>query len=448
MYLMKLLKVLTNNGIYKTIEDLIRNTKVFLLGNKNFLLFSILKVATQVISLLINIIIVRKLTIDQYGYYSVILMLIGLIMSFGFSWSTTSIVYFGSKEKETRGKMTYTVTSRNIIFGMTIIVLALVFAVFGDIVKDYVGMDVNLLIFVSSIMQALLGIFEYYFLAVKKQIISALLILSSRMLFFITILIFDASIKRILLLEIIGILLSFVLLTKVEKIDFLRAEFNKNHFIEFFRFSVWQLFGFSGVYLINFGDNWVIKHFMTLADLGIYNAPYKLFTGISQLAYVIVSYYSSRIAIYTSQKNIYKLKKFYYYDRFILLGISILLHIILIAFSEKIILLLFGSTYNGSSIVLKILLVGSVFRYIEVFNVIFFNTNSRFKFLQYTNILQAVINFVFSFILVQLYGIIGAAIATAMAISLKTIISVINCEKDIMRLCNVGRNNSEISKEN
>ena len=53
----------------------------------------------MVLSLVTNIFIVRKLTVNDYGIFSVAFMFIGLITTFGFSWSSSSILYYGGREK-------------------------------------------------------------------------------------------------------------------------------------------------------------------------------------------------------------------------------------------------------------------------------------------------------------------------------------------------------------
>lgn len=411
----------------------------YIRNNKSFLGFSIIKISTQALALLSNILIVRKMSVEEYGIYSIVIMIIGFVISFGFSWSASSILYFGSTEKDTTGKMHYTLTSRNILIFVNFIFFAFLLLIFDKSLINYIGLDVNSLILISVIVQTILSSFEYYFLAINKQVLSSLLVLSSRLIFIISLLLFEITIESLLLIDIFSILLSFVFLIKIDLADFTKFKYKKDYFNKFFKFSAWQLFGFSGVYLINFGDNWVINYYMSVRDVGIYNAPYKIFTGISQLAYVIVSFYGGRIASYTQQNLSAKLYKFYYRERFIIVPLSIFMHIIIIIFAKEIILLLFGDQYIEAVDVLRILMIGSIFRYIEVFNVIYYNTNNQFKFLQMTNILQAIINLALSFILVKYIGILGAAISTTVAIGIKTLISVVYCEKSIIALCKPGR---------
>lgn len=87
----------------------------YIRSRKNFILFSLLKVLIMILGLITNIFIVRKLTVNDYGIFSVASMLIGLITTFGFSWSSFSILYYGSKEKAKYGNFNKTFWARNII---------------------------------------------------------------------------------------------------------------------------------------------------------------------------------------------------------------------------------------------------------------------------------------------------------------------------------------------
>ncbi len=80
----------------------------FLKTRQNFIIFSFLRVIIIFLSLVTNIYIVRKLTINDYGIFSVALMFIGLITTFGFSWSSSSILYFGSRDKAKNGNLNKT----------------------------------------------------------------------------------------------------------------------------------------------------------------------------------------------------------------------------------------------------------------------------------------------------------------------------------------------------
>ena len=70
----------------------------FIKKRKNFILFAALRVLVMIMSLITNIFIVRKLSVMTMEF-SVALMFVGLVTTFGFNWSSSSILYYGSREE-------------------------------------------------------------------------------------------------------------------------------------------------------------------------------------------------------------------------------------------------------------------------------------------------------------------------------------------------------------
>jgi O-antigen/teichoic acid export membrane protein len=223
---------------------------------------------------------------------------------------------------------------------------------------------------------------------------------------------------------------------RINKKDINRFEFDKEYFKEILSFSLWQFFGFSGLYIINFGDNFVIKHFMTTADVGIYNSSYKLFNGLAGLAFIISSYYAPLISEYFQNDAKEKLKKFFYKERWFIFIVAFILHIIIIIFSKQIVTLIYGERYLKAVSVLRILLIGSASKYFSVFYIIYCNTNKRYKELQFINIFRSILNIVLDIIFIQIFGLIGPAIATTLAILIAISIEFVLFEKNILNLCN------------
>ncbi len=220
------------------------------------------------------------------------------------------------------------------------------------------------------------------------------------------------------------------------KADVREFEFDKEWFKQVLNFSLWQLFGFSGLYLINFGDTAVIKHLMTTEDVGIYNAAYKLFNSIASFAFVISSYYAGTVSQYFEKKEKTELKNFFYKERFMIFAFSVLGHIGVIIFSKPIITTLYGERYVDSILIFNILMVGSMVRYLSVFYMLYFNTNGKYKIQQNINIIRAVLNLILDIIFINLFGLIGPAIATTIVMIITFIYSVLYCERRIFNYCN------------
>jgi O-antigen/teichoic acid export membrane protein len=407
----------------------------YLENKKNFILYSFFRFATQGLSLLTNIFIVRQLSVNDYGIYSISLTVIGFVVTFGFSWSSSTIVYYGSKEKTKKGNINKTFWARNIILFFSLISVTLVFFFFRNLINSYIGIEIAFVILFWIYIRVFGDYLKKYFLAVKKQILSTMLTFISRIIFLLFVIFIPINVELIIILYLLSEASVLFFVFKVNKNDFGKFEFDKELFKEVLSFSLWQLFGFSGLYIINFGDNFVIKQFMTTADVGIYNSAYKLFNGLAGLAYIISSYYASDISEYVEKKSKIKLHHFFYRERWFILSLVLFLHIILIFSSEFIINVIYGQRYLKATPILQILLVGSIFQFAGVFYVLYCNTNNKYKKLQFINIIRSFMNIVLDIIFINFFGVVGPAIATVIAIIVTSIIYTINFEKDIYLMC-------------
>lgn len=405
----------------------------FINKRKNFIIYSMLKVLIMVLSLVTNIFIVRKLTVNDYGIFSVAYMIIGLITTFGFSWSSSSILYYGSREKAKTGSINKTFWARNVIIAVSLILTTILFALFRNQINDYIGLDVAFLILIWLYISVAEDYLSQYFLAVKRQLLSSMLSVTAKIIYLVTIFVFTFDVKTLILLNIISHATVLLYVLGMNKKDIGKFEFDKDWFKEVLNFSLWQLFGFSGLYLINFGDTAVIKHFMTTEDVGIYNAAYKLFNAIASFAFVISSYYAASVTQYFANNESEKIKRFFYKERFIIFGLSTVAHIVVMIFSKPIIITLYGEPYEYSAIVFNVLMIGSILRYWGVFYMLYYNTNQKYKLQQTINIFRAVLNIVLDIFLIKYFGLIGPAIATTISIFITSMFSIFYCEKRILR---------------
>lgn len=411
--------------------ECMRNILSFLLKRKTFIMYTLLRVSVMALGLITNISIVRKLSMNDFGIFSVALMFIGLVTTFGFSWSSSSILYYGSREKAKTGSINKTFWARNIIIGISLLITTILFIVFRQEINDYIGLNVTFLILVWLYISVAEDYLSQYFLAVKKQLMSSMLSITAKVIYLIMIIIFSFDVKTLIILNIISHATVLLYIFGINKDDVGSFEFDKDWFKEVLNFSLWQLFGFSGLYLINFGDTAVIKHFMTTEDIGIYNVAYKLFDAIASFAFVISSYYAGSVSQYFANNESGKIKRFFYKERLMIFGLSTLAHIVVMIFSKPIITVLYGDRYTQSVVLFNILMIGSIFRYLTVFYMLYYNTNKKHKLQQTINILRAILNLVLDIILVRRFGLVGIAIGTTIAMFLAFLFSFFYCEKRI-----------------
>src|SRR5699024_2001384 len=114
----------------------------YILTRRKFLSFSLLRVSGMILALISNIFIVRRLSVDDFGIFSVALLVVNLITTVVFSWSSSSILYFGSKEKEKYRRINKTVWARNIIIFISLVVATLAIVLLRNQIDDYIGINI------------------------------------------------------------------------------------------------------------------------------------------------------------------------------------------------------------------------------------------------------------------------------------------------------------------
>src|SRR5699024_9832967 len=419
----------------KCIKGGIKLKKVLnmILLRKKFFFYSTLRMSSMIFGLLSNIFIVRKLTVDEYGVFSIALLIVGLMTTLGFSWSSSSILYFGSKERKQYGNINKTFWARNIIIFISLVIATLLIVTFRHHINAYIGLNVWFLVILWLYVSVIENYLIRYFLAVKKQIISSLLSITAKILYIVLILIISLDVRTLMIIYIISHASVIFYVLGINRNDIGRFEFDKGWFKKVLNFSLWQLFGFSGIYLLNFGDTAVVKHFLTNTDVGIYNAAYKLFNNTASFAFVISSYYDSSVSSYFAGVQKEKIKHFFYKERLFVITISIIAHLILLIFSKPIIVTLYGVDYFSSVSIFNILMFGSMIRFITVFYMLYYNTNGKHKIQQMINICIAITNVILSIILLQFFGVKGPAYATVLTLGLSLVFSFFYCEKRIVK---------------
>ena len=83
---------------------------------------------------------------------------------------------------------------------------------------------------------------------------------------------------------------------------------------------------------------------------------------------------------------------------------------------------IYGSTYQGSINVLRILLIGAIFSVYSTFYNVIYDAAKRYKLLQTLNIVQVLINILLNLLLVPIMGIAGAATATIISYFIKALV--------------------------
>ncbi|HNV01501.1 MAG TPA: flippase [archaeon] len=163
-------------------------------------------------------------------------------------------------------------------------------------------------------------------------------------------------------------------------------------------------------------DQLFIGTMLSMYDLGLYSVIVKLaelgnfipsILIVSTIPIIIAN--KSKIEVYT-----HRLTKLYS----IVLGFSIILFLFLFIFADFIILLLYGVEYSGSSNILRIYSFAIIPFFLSMVLAQYFIIENLTKYSLYTAIIAAVSNIILNLLLIPIFGVYGAAIATVISYSL------------------------------
>lgn len=406
-------------------------------SRQNFIVYSGLRILTMLLGFASNIFIVRKINLEEFGAYSLAIMVLGLAVNLGFSWHASSVIYFGTKELSLRkNKLNQTFWARNIILIGSLFLTSIVFVVFRNSLNNFIGYKLAYMILLWLYIRVLGDYLVNYYLTVSKQVLASIIQITSKVIFLVIIIIFKLNVFILVEAGIFSEAVTLVFLVNVNWKQLFPRRVPIKWFKEILNFSLWQLFGFIGLYVVNFGDNYVIKLYMTNKGIGIYNLAYQLFLGVCALSGIITSFFVPKLGKFISEDNKAGLRKFFYKERTILMLFIFVGHLILFIFSKQILLIIYSQKGMEAVGIFRILMVASLFSFYSAFYFPIYNLMKKYMVLQVINIVQATINILLDFILIRKFQIYGPAIATTVAVFISCILTALYGEFIIKQFIN------------
>ncbi len=377
------------------------------------------RVGTVVAGLANLMILTRVLSVEDMGRYSLFLMVVNLALILGLNWSDSAVVRHGREELVRSGKVNQSFWARVYLALPFMLLFSIIFIVFRKQLAAYIGIEPRLIVFVIGmfVFNGLLNSILYLYQALDKLKRMAYVMLSQKLLYLLGLgLIFFGVFKARLSLVLILINLSFLLsfIITIIGLDFSTVRpriFNKEYFRKIWGFSWPQLIGFSGLYIINYIDLYVIKRYMTVADVGVYSVAYNGFLVITGTIMILNTIFMPLIVEYRTKKRFDLIKK--YLKKIPLMsGLWVIIVVIGILLSNHIVVGLFSEKYIHSIPSFKILLIGSVFSFIRICLIPVINAFDFVLYFQISNLVMMVSNIILDILFIPNIGITGAAYGT------------------------------------
>ena len=412
-----------------------------------FIIIFSMTILSTIAGYFFRVVIAKNLTVSEYGlFYSIyaILYLIFIFRDFGITSALMKYIpEFLVKKEHGKLKSSILFAALSItIIGMVLAIITILLS--GFIATEYVKTpgSVELIKFLAIVFM----FFSYdalvtsIFAAYQKHWLYSLFQFIKQALPLLFVAIFFSIGKDVtyiaysfLLTSIIMIILFIILIKKNLMSDFwvINQKMDYKLFSDITKFGYSVVFVSIGGLILQYTDTIMITAFYTTKESGIYNAAIP----ISNIFIYISAALSTIVFPLTSELSAKKLTEklaggisfFYRYSLLILLPVAL----VLFAFSDLILSILFTPDYMGASSSLRILLIGTVFFIIATINFSVFSGIGKPEIVAKLTLTGAIINIILNAILIPIFGITGAAFATGTSYFLMSVLSTITLKRYI-----------------
>lgn len=199
---------------------------------------------------------------------------------------------------------------------------------------------------------------------------------------------------------------------------------------QIFKISIPMLLGNSLFLLMNWTDALMLGAMRNLSELGIYNTALKIAALSSAVLVAVNSIAMPKYAELYAENNKERLKRFVKQTSLLILVLTAPIVLSIFLFPEQL-LMFFGEEFVEGKIALLVLCFAQFFSAISGSTIHLLNMSGSEKIAQNILLFSAVLNLLLNYILIPIYGILGAAVATASVTVLWNILAVIYIYKKL-----------------
>ena len=373
--------------------------------------------AIQFVSLLL---IVRILEPEGYGSY-VLFTSVALIIAILTTWTSSSIVRFGREEFITEGSIRKTFWANYWILLPAFVLCFLVILIFRARLTQYIDIPDNYcsLIFAYILLSNLSANIPITFQAMGKMkhfsylplVFSFSFLLALAVIYFKS---FSVPVELIIGLLILGHLLTALIGLWLLRKDITPVCFPRDWIRKCLSYSWPMALGGASQQVVQNVDQMVIRMFMALAFVGIYNVAYQMQTYLIMVPLLSASLMfplMTSLIVTREEDKIGQYIKLYAPQ--IAFSWALTVSVFLVFAPE--IFWLFGPNYAGASFAFTILLLCIAFRIIPIIESPALSSYGLIKQAVSISVAIGVINLGLDFLLIPAMGISGAAVATTVA---------------------------------
>jgi len=245
----------------------------------------------------------------------------------------------------------------------------------------------------------------------KLSVLKALSGLIFITLFFVLGLNFVDNVQVLWLMQIIGVLVGLIFFLPKYRVYRTKFKIAYQTFIKkYMRFAGPLMFMAIWAWCNNYFDKYAIEYFLTMEDVGNYNASYsvgsKFFLFLSPLFMILLTPMVYSVSHLNVKKHTIQKYSLYY----LIFAIPILVAIYYL--KDFIGSILLSENYKaGFSIIFWIALAFFIYTLTKLFELLFY-AEQRTKVIMTGNIISAILNIFLNVLLIPIWGLLGAALAT------------------------------------
>ena len=181
--------------------------------------------------------------------------------------------------------------------------------------------------------------------------------------------------------------------------------------------------------VMNWTDTLMIEFFYEEKDVGIYRLAFKVATLITVAQYAINSIAAPMFSSFKTKGDMDGLKKIVMNIGYLNILISLPIFLLILIF-PKYILEFFGEEFSGGISPLIVLAIGSVLNALCGPVMYLLSMTGMEKSARNIIVIASIFNIAFNYILIPIYGILGAAFATSICTVLWNVLAVIKIKKE------------------
>jgi len=383
---------------------------------------------------LFRLLLARELTLEDYGFFFALVAFFSIVNIFRDLGISEAAVFFIPRIKDNKSKLkSYISKTLKIGILLSSICTLIIILMSKFLTENYFHHGSALIIILFAIAYFINSIelsFQTFFNALQHQTIYAMqnlvrnlfLLVGAFITFFYISNILGLIISNIFVYFIILIIALFVFFNKIFP-GYFRLKTQKIDLKNIFSFGISATIAYVGFLFMTSTDTLMLTYFTTLDKVGLYNAAVpiiSLMLLIPAAAVIVLLPLVSELWVKKKTSQIiFAWEKATKYVFVVVIPIVGILWI----YPELVINILFGERFVSASSALSVLAIGGLFYSVALINTSFLMSIDGPKKNIITYCSAAVINIILNLILITKYGILGAAIATAISYMAMFVIS-------------------------